>query len=90
MKRTRLRLISTKRSKQMAQYRTLKTIFLKDRKYCEIFEPCCTRKATDIHHVNGRNGIRLLDMTWWLPTCRSCHDFIHQHPKYAREAGFLK
>ena len=90
MKRSPIRKVSKKRDGELRVYRVLKAEFLKRRPYCEIFEPCCTRTAVDVHHVNGRNGKRLLDVSWWLPVCRGCHSFIHSRPKYAREAGFLK
>lgn len=90
MKRTPIRKVSKKRAGELKAYYALRATFLKLRPYCEIFEPCCTRKATEIHHVNGRNGDRLLDSQWFLPACRACHSFIHDRPKYAREMGFLK
>lgn len=90
MKRTPLRKVSKKRAKENREYLKLRAEFLKARPYCEIFEPCCTRKATEIHHVNGRNGKRLLDMNQCLPTCRSCHRFITDNKKYAQEMGFTK
>lgn len=88
MKRTPLRKTSKKRASELRVYSVLKKTFLKLRPYCEIFEPCCTRTAVDVHHTNGRK--RLNEIRDWLPACRACHDFIHSRPKYAREMGFLK
>lgn len=90
MKRSPLRKVSSKRAKELKVYSELRKLFLPVRQYCEIFVDGCTRKATDIHHINGRNGKRLNDTSWWLPSCRNCHRFLHDHPKYARENGFLK
>jgi len=89
MKRTPLRKVSKKRAKELKTYDFLRVAFLTSRKFCEIVGPHCTRKSTEIHHVNGRNSDRLLNTTWWTPACRSCHSFLHDNPKYARDAGFL-
>src|ERR1041385_1275308 len=90
MKKTPLRKVSKKREGELRVYRVLKAEFLKRRPNCEIFEPCCTRKSVDVHHVNGRNGKRLLIVSDWLSCCRACHSIIHSRPQYAREMGFLK
>ncbi len=89
MKRTPLRKVSKKRAKQNREYSKLRKEFLALRPYCDIFEPCCTRKATDIHHMKHREGNLLLDSAYWLPSCRACHRFLHDNPAYARESGFL-
>ena len=58
---------------------------------CEVnMTGLCTQKSTDVHHVAGRIGSLLLDETQWIAVCRACHDFIHTHPKDARERGWLK
>lgn len=44
--------------------------------------PVCTYQATDVHHARGR-GIYLLATNTWKPVCRSCHDWIEEHPKEA-------
>lgn len=90
MRRAAIRKVSKKRQRELRVYSVLKKEFLSQRRFCEVFESCCTRKAIDVHHINGRNGKRLVDIRDWLPVCRSCHRFLHDHPKYAKEAGFLK
>jgi len=44
-------------------------------------------EATDVHHMAGRVGEKLLDTDTWLPCCRPCHLFIESHPVAARELG---
>jgi hypothetical protein len=90
VKRSPLRKVSPKRAGENRQYALLRKVFLIEKPYCEVFETCCTRKSTDVHHVNHREGKRLLDRRDWLSCCRACHEFLHQHPTYARKAGFLK
>ncbi len=46
--------------------------------------------ATDIHHMAGRYGGNYLNRDTWLPLCRSCHHWIHEHPKQARALNLLK
>jgi hypothetical protein len=89
-KQSTLKKVSSKRAAQLRVYYKLRQEFLKEKPYCQIFEPCCTRKAVDVHHVKGRNGNRLVDKSWWIPACRPCHRFLHDRPAYARSAGFLK
>ena len=61
---------------------------------CEI---CSERKATELHHVDGRRGDRLCDVDNILGVCRVCHgERIHggvsegYGPSWAREQGYLK
>lgn len=44
--------------------------------------------TTDIHHIRGR-GKWMLDENYWVAVCRKAHDFIHDKPEIAREAGLL-
>lgn len=52
-------------------------------------EAICLLWTRDMHHTKGR-GPFLMDETTWLPVCRHCHDYIHNHANWAREKGFLK
>lgn len=87
------------------RYSSLRKKFLKEHPTCQACKrhdvvrqesPTCTvgfafrRTATDIHHVKGRLGGNYLDVSTWMAVCRTCHDWIHQHPKEARAAGMLK
>jgi hypothetical protein len=89
MKRSPLRKVSKKRAGENAEYLKLREKFLLDQPWCEIGARGCTRKARDVHHANHREGKRLLDRKYWWATCRSCHIFIGDNPKIAREKGWL-
>lgn len=54
-----------------------------------ICSACGLRSVTDLHHKRGRIKGLLLDKRFWIPVCRDCHDWIHQHPKLARSYGLL-
>lgn len=47
------------------------------------------RHATDIHHRKGRVGGWLNATETWLAVCREAHNWIHNHPKEARQLGLL-
>lgn len=80
-----MRKVSNKRSKQLAEYKIIRDKFMIDNPLCER----CHRQATENHHKNGRNGERLLDTNYFMAVCRQCHQWIHAHPKEAREVGWL-
>ena len=48
----------------------------------------CTTHSTDVHHMKGRIGPLLTDTKFFLAVCRSCHTWIEEHPKEAKELGY--
>lgn len=56
---------------------------------CEVIGPGCTQEATDPHHKKprGRGGADTKENTVWC--CRTCHRWIHEHPKLSKAAGWL-
>jgi len=102
MRKTPLRRVSKKRSKELAEYRKLKKQYLAEHPYCEVCEAegWPRRRATDIHHVHGRSGGAYLNPDTWLAVSRLAHDRIHWGeiengellfgPSWARCLGYLK
>lgn len=86
MKRTPLRKVSKKRRSQLGEYSKLRRDYMKAHPICAM---CNNAKASDIHHRNGRNGDRLNNTVFWVSLCRSCHTYIHDHPGFARDHGWL-
>lgn len=84
-RKTPLKRVSKRRSKEMKEYSILRKEFLTNLPMCEV---CMKANATDVHHKAGR-GKHYLDVESWLSTCRTCHDKIHKEPAWAREKGFL-
>lgn len=82
---TSLNEMSEKRKEQEKLYSKISENFKYLHPDCE----CCGKKATDIHHKNGRNGDRLNDSKYFMSVCRICHTYIHEHPQEARENGYL-
>ncbi len=51
----------------------------------------CQGKAVDIHEPLTRaRGGSILDVDNTVALCRSCHDWIHEHPREATQLGLLK
>jgi hypothetical protein len=85
LKRTKLKPMSPERRRASTLYRDFRKMFLKERPICE---RCSNRHSRDVHHKKGR-GKHYLDVESWAAVCRECHDWIHGHPKQAREDGWL-
>lgn len=79
--------VSKKRQTQEQIYKKLKSVHLDTWTLCQ-FRPC-GNSSTEIHHMNGRNGDRLIDVEYFMAICRNCHTWIHEHPKEARKKGYL-
>ena len=73
----------------MSAYKKLRIKFLTDR-MCEAKLDGCTLRATDVHHKKGRIGDNMLDVNHWLGVCRTCHNWIENHPDESYELGFSK
>jgi nitrate/TMAO reductase-like tetraheme cytochrome c subunit len=90
IKPTKQKPLSPKSSKQQkldAIYSILREKFLKHHPMCEANLPGCSLNAHDIHHSKGRTGNLMLDDTEFVAVCRSCHTWIHENPKQAKELG---
>lgn len=91
LRRTHLRRCSLKQQRALARYYELRRAFLAENTLCEGFKvglAGCEGDAVEVHHVQGR-GIHLNDVSSWLPMCRQCHTWCHQHPSQARARGWL-
>lgn len=80
--------VSEKRKELNVEYFKLVEQFKKDNPECKAkVNEYCTKATEDIHHRKGRNTF-LLDVSTFLPVCRSCHNYIEAHPKEAKEKGW--
>lgn len=87
-KPTRIRHVSKNREARLAIYRKRRDNFLKLVPTCEV--EGCKSKTSDLHHKAGRLGNNLIDEANFMGVCRPCHNWIHEHPKEAREKNYLK
>ncbi len=85
-RRTRIKSRSDAKRATDYLYTKKRKVFLRLRTMCEL---CGTRASQDVHHRRGRYGSAFLDEKTWMALCRLCHDWIHQHPKEARELGLF-
>lgn len=80
---------SRKKQEEDREYSVLRKGFLYYHQHCQAqLQNICTRHATDVHHKAGRIGKNYLDVRTWLAVCRSCHMWIEEHPKEAKELGY--
>ena len=87
-RKTPIRKVSLKRAKQNREYTKLRHDFLIDSKVCAVCPPGSYTHCTEVHHSWGR-GKYFLHVPSWIPVCRNCHRWIHEHPSQARERGYL-
>lgn len=79
--------VSDKRARQNQLYSVARRLFLEQHQNCAVFTE---KKATEIHHVSGRRGEKLLDTTDWLAVSREGHTWIHNNVEQATKKGWLK
>ena len=84
--------VSAKRKKKDAEYLKLRERYLTDNSLCKVKVQGCSSNATDVHHTyagSNRDAFYLVQSTW-IPVCRNCHNWIHEHPEEARIMKYLK
>ena len=75
---------SKKMTKKNTEYSKLRKVYLTDKPNCMASIPGCALRASEIHHKKGR-GEHHNDVSTWLLVCRSCHEWIENHPEQAIE-----
>jgi len=79
--------VSDKRARQNQLYSVARRLFLEQNPNCAVYP---SEKATEVHHISGRRGEKLLDTTDWLAVSRRGHNWIHANPEEAEKKGWLK
>lgn len=69
----------------MKEYAVLREEFLGKNDECKIQSPVCTFSALVIHHTNGRENERLLEVQYWMASCPGCNIWIEANDAWARE-----
>jgi hypothetical protein len=83
---TKIKPVSTKLSRELRKYSSLREQFLRNHPICQAKVKCRGKLATEVHHKRGR-GKYLLDTTTWLATCHDCHCWIEINVREAKELG---
>lgn len=81
---------STKKIKADSEYSSLRRKYLEKHPVCMAHLPGCTQQSTDIHHINGREGVFYLDQSTWVSLCRVCHSMIELNPELGRDINLVK
>lgn len=68
----------------LREYSKQRKAFLEANPWCQR----CGAAAAEVHHRAGRVGLRLLDESTWMPTCRDCHQHITERPAEAVAEGW--
>lgn len=77
--------VSARLKKRSIEYSRVRREYLEEKfGLCEI----CGGEATDIHHKSGR-GKNLCEKRTFMAVCRPCHQYIHDHPAWAKEKEYL-
>ena len=71
----------------MNEYEKKRIAFFALHPTCQAKLTNCTGMATDIHHKAGR-GENHNNINTWMAVCRSCHQWIEEHPNDAKVLGF--
>jgi hypothetical protein len=83
---------TSRRAGQEREYAKLRLVFLEENPGCQagpgaLPRAGCTAWATQVHHMAGRDGYRLLDQSRWRALCGPCHVWVTEHPFEAFEVG---
>lgn len=78
--------VSTKRAAENQVYARLRKDYLEVFMVCEVVE--CHRKATQIHHIKGREGDLFCDVNNFLAVCDVCHQRITIDSAWAISQGY--
>ena len=98
-RRTPLRQVSTKRTKEQRLRRVMVAEELAKRELCEAgavithagHNARCNGLAIELHEPLTRaRGGSILDPANTVAICRSCHDWIHVNPEAATDLGLLR
>ena len=89
----KIKRVSDKRAKQETAYLIAnKTFLMEERnKFCPVMAKLYgkTIPTSEVHHINGRENERLLDMEYWIAVSREGHQWIHSNTDISREEGWL-
>ena len=79
---------SKKKQIEDVEYSKLRMEFLLANPHCKVATGKCTSIATEVHHTKYR-GINYLNVSTWIATCRTCHNWIHSNQEEAHSLNLL-
>lgn len=84
---SKIRPLSSKMAKKLAEYRIVRDEFLKDNPTCA---RCGTTNNLSLHHMIDRVGKNLTDKNNFMTLCIPCHRFVTDNSEYAIKNGYSK
>lgn len=78
---------SSKQIEREIRYAKQRKQWLPLHPHCEAKLDRCTKAATQVHHMQGREGELLFDESKWLAACHNCHTWITEHSAEAIAKG---
>lgn len=94
--------IARRSKKTAALYRNERVLFVKAylqmNRACVIREKNCFGLAQDVHERTSRSAVGAIvpgekareQGQVFFAVCRACHDYLHLHPRWAKEEGWLE
>jgi hypothetical protein len=78
--------VSKKKTIEILRYSVLRQEFLgkPENQIC----PVTGNQTTDVHHKKGRVGELFLDTSFWIALSRQGHQYVEEHPEWAKEKGY--
>ena len=87
-KRKRIKQVSDKQKKRLAEYRLVRDKYLENNPICEVHD--CNKPTTNLHHKAGRIGDLLSNEEYFMACCETCHpERIHNNPLWSEKHGYI-
>lgn len=85
--------------KKLDAYSPIAKKFKEENPFCEARLDGCGFHTDDVHHKMGKVGYAdqealsknitlMIDVRYFLPVCRGCHNYIEDHPEESYKKGF--
>lgn len=84
----KIKKVADKRMSQLQEYSAQRKEFLKRNPICKVNIVGCTKKASEVHHMKGKENEKLNEIDYWMPICRNCHTYITINSAWAIDMGF--
>lgn len=83
--------VSKRQAKRNKEYSAARAMKLEQQPFCErCLRDGAQTVATQTHHIQGRDGERMMDVENLLAVCVYCHEWLHAHPQEAKELGYSR
>lgn len=79
--------ISDKRKELNKEYKKISHEFLRDKPFCQVNSPDCTKVTEGVHHKKGKIGELLTNPDFFIASCNACNLWIEVNDKEARKLG---